>query len=219
MPRIVVIRPAETDYRLQDHFVGRCDADLNEVGHAQAQAIALALAGWDFAFLAASPLKRAIATALPIGDIQDVSIHPVSGFQAMDMGEWEGKSPEQLRSEDGARFERWLTDPDFPTPGGESIREVYGRVYPEIVNIVNHAGPDETIGLVLQEAVSRALCCAALDLPLLAANRFFLDHGAFSVFERIYPGGPYLLRSWNQSAHLGETRRESWALEEEAPGV
>ncbi len=215
MPKLVFIRPSDTDPGISRQLLGRCDADLNEEGRRQAEVLANDLAGWDFSFLAASPLKRAIATAMPLGFSQDVSIHPVAGFQAIDMGEWEKKSPEEIRQNDAARFERWLTDPGFPAPGGESIRQVYARAYPELANIVNHARDGETIGLTMQEAVCRAMCCAALDLPLEAANRFHLDNGAYCVFERMFPGGPYRMTLWNRLATLTAEDREFLAFEDE----
>jgi probable phosphoglycerate mutase len=120
----------------------------------------------------------------------------------MDMGDWENLGEEQILLRDRMRFQSWMTDPDFRAPGGESMREVYGRSFPDLVNIVHHADEGETLVLVVQEGVLRALCCGVLDLHLESAHRFRIDNAAFAVFERVYPRGPYQLVHWNNKEHL-----------------
>ena len=219
MPRIIFIRPAETDHCLRRAMLGRHDADLNENGRIQARVLAEVLNQWPVSFLGVSPLKRAIATALPIEDLQDISIHPVAGFYGTDLGDWENREITSILACDQGRYESWLADPDFRAPGGESTREVYARAYPELVNIVNHAHPGETIALVLQEGVMQALCCAVMDLPLAAASRFYLDHASFGIFERRAPGASYRMVAWNRNEHISESGPTALEWEEELPGV
>lgn len=202
MPRIIVVRPAQTDPNLQGVFLGRSDNDLNQVGRIQADLLSRALDRYSLNYIAVSPLKRAIATAMPLGHDQDVTMHPVAAFQAVDMGEWEGLDREEIVCRDRARFERWLTDPSFPTPGGESLKEAYARVYPDLADIVGQTENHETLGFVVQDHVAYCIFCAALDLPLETAKRLHLDPGAFGVFERLFPDGPYRLVQWNENAHL-----------------
>ena len=205
MPRLIFIRPAETDYVLADRVMGRSDVDLNENGRIQAFRLAESLAGLDINFVAVSPLKRAISTAMCIEDeIEGLNITPYAGFQGADMGEWETKCWGHIRGGDSSRYKTWLTDPDFRAPGGESMREVYARAYSDIVNIVQQSreGELETIALVLEETVLQAMLCAAMDLPLEVARRFEIEPGAYATFQRIYPGGPYRMMSWNRTEHL-----------------
>ena len=46
-----------------------------------------------------------------------------------------------------------------------------------------------------------------------------MQHAAYGVFERIYPGGPYHLVAWNRTDHLLVDPISSMELEEELPGV
>jgi len=202
MPRIIFVRPAETDYVLRNAILGRSDPDLNETGVMNANILAEVLRRFRVTFVAVSPLRRAVSTAGPIEHSQDVFIHPVRSFQSMDMGDWDGMDKDIINTTDRRRYESWRMDPDFPTPGGESLREVYARAYTELVNIVEHAGQDETIVFVLQQTVLRAMCCAVMNLPLEVAHRFFMDHAAYSIFERSYKGGPYQMMGWNLNEHL-----------------
>ena len=70
------------------------------------------------------------------------------------------------------------------------------------MHLVHSANPQDTLVFVLEESVLRAVCCAALDLPLEAARRFAMSHAGFGVFERFYPGGPYQMTAWNDTSHL-----------------
>lgn len=202
MPKLILARPAQTEYNQRSCLLGRLDADLDDWGREQARLLANHLATFEPDFIAVSPMKRAIATAMYLSDYVDVTMHPVGGFVACDVGDWEGQPLEQILQRDRSRYEAWVSDPDFPAPGGESIREVFARAYGDLVEIVNHAHHHETILFILPEAVLRAVCCAALDLPLEAAQRFTMQHAAYGVFERIYPGGPYQMKSWNDTRHL-----------------
>ena len=219
MPRILFIRPAETDHCLRNTILGRHDADLNNTGLQQADALAEALMRFSISYIGVSPLKRAMSTAMAIETYQPGTlIHPVPGFHGVDMGDWENRDMDIVQGSDRARYESFRMDPDFPAPGGESIREVYARAYPDLVHIVHQTGKDETIALILQETVMRALCCGVLDLPLEAAPRFTMHHGAYSIFERIFPGGPYQLVNWNRNHHLNRETKVPY-LEEELPPV
>ena len=135
------------------------------------------------------------------------------------MGDWDQMERSVIHQRDRGRYQSWQNDPDFPAPGGESVREVYARAYSELVNIVENTDPNKTIALVLQDVVLRAMCCAVLNLPIEAAQRFFLENGAFSVFERMYPGGPYHLVAWNRNEHLINRASAIMEYEEELPGV
>ncbi len=219
MPRLLFIRPGETDFYLRDAVLGRHDADLSDIGRLQAKGLAQALAQFPISFLGVSPLKRAIATAMIIEDIAEISPHPIAGFHGADMGDWDTREKEIIQQCDGPRYQSWMADPDFRAPGGESTREIYARAYPDLARIVNEGENHETFALVLQESVMQALCCAVLDLPLEAAHRFHLDHGAFGRFERMYPSGPYRLISWNQRGWLSQEVASSLELAEELPGV
>ncbi len=127
---------------------------------------------------------------------------PVAGFMAIDMGDWGDMSRDEILRYDKIRYRSFLTDPDFPAPGGESRREVYARAFNELVHIVKHTDDDETIALMLQETVMQVLCCGALDLNIESAHRFQIDNGAYAIFDRIFPSGPYQLKAWNRKAHL-----------------
>jgi broad specificity phosphatase PhoE len=213
MPKIIFVRPAETD--LVTRHVGREDPDINELGRDQAAATAQELSRFRLDFLGTSPLKRAIATAMEISDEHfGLSPHPVAGFLGADMGEWKNLSVAEVRRTDRARYDTWRSDPDFRAPGGESMREVYGRAFSDLAHIVHDCEGDENLAFVLQETVLQVLVCGALDLPLAAAQRFAIDHAAYAVFDRVFPEGPYQMVAWNRNDHLRHANPTETEMEE-----
>jgi len=119
MPQILLLRPAETDLVIRGVLTGRTDVDLNEQGLEHAQMVAERLSTFDISLVAVSPLRRAMTTAMYVCEHSKSIPKMVSGFNAADLGDWEQKTATEVIQGDGARFETWRTEPDFPCPGGE----------------------------------------------------------------------------------------------------
>jgi broad specificity phosphatase PhoE len=61
----------------------------------------------------------------------------------IDVGEWEGLSTGQIRSEYGKLYLDWQTGPDsFTFPGGESLSDVSARATSALGTIVSSHGHD-----------------------------------------------------------------------------
>ena len=65
--RLVLLRHGQTDYNLAGRMQGHLDSQLTEVGRAQAEAVAPAIARMAPDLLLSSDLRRAIDTADVIG--------------------------------------------------------------------------------------------------------------------------------------------------------
>jgi len=126
----------------------------------------------------------------------------VKSFHGVDLGDWESLHTDDLVARDGLRFEKWIHEPDFPCPGGESLRNVYRRSFSELAKLVGDCEPGEEIAIIAPSAVLQCLCCGILDLDLNTARHFFVDHGGISVFQRSLPDGHYQLSCWNDTHHL-----------------
>ena len=77
------------------------------------------------------------------------------------------------------------------------------NVQNRIVNIAEELKcefPDSSVVLVSHVGPIKALVAAALEMPLQATRRLFLDPGTISVVEW---GARPLLRLFNSHAHLG----------------
>ncbi|MFB6810576.1 histidine phosphatase family protein [Streptomyces sp. NPDC056387] len=85
------------------------------------------------------------------------------GLRGPDTGEWAGRTLEEVSAEDPAAVHRWLTDPDYAPPGGESVAALIARVGAVLGGLA--AG---THRAVVDQAVVRAAVVHALELPAAA---------------------------------------------------
>jgi probable phosphoglycerate mutase len=140
MPVLYYVRHGETDFNVEGRLQGRRDTDLNARGRQQAADCGELLRelfarderqSADFAYMA-SPLKRARATMEilratlgldPRGyDIDDRLLE-------ISYGEWGGlRLPEIDARYPGLLQERERNKWDFAPPGGESYRQLTGRI-------------------------------------------------------------------------------------------
>ena len=126
MSLLLVIRHGPTDWNEAGLIQGHTDRLLSEGGREQIRAARLP-AGWADAQCLSSPLSRATETAILLG----LDPTPEPRLIEMAWGEWEGKTLAALRGELGAAMEEnEAKGLDFRPPGGESPRDVQGRLRP-----------------------------------------------------------------------------------------
>jgi len=148
--RICLIRHGTTSWNAARRIQGRRDVPLSDAGRAQVRGWRLP-EGFARAACVASPLRRALETAVLIGFDRPV----IDGRLAeMDWGEFEGRTLTELRAELGPAM-RELEDSglDFRPRGGESPREVAGRLGAYLCSL---AGTGRDMVLVAHKGILRA---------------------------------------------------------------
>jgi len=96
---------------------------------AQAQEVAERFAGHRLEALYSSDLRRAWQTAELIGQAVGVDPIPMPGLREIALGEWEGKTREELMAEYADRWEQWAREPNWDlVPGGEGAQPFAERV-------------------------------------------------------------------------------------------
>jgi probable phosphoglycerate mutase len=142
MTELIFIRHGETDWNRQQRFQGQIDVPLNEVGHAQAQRLAQALAGERFDLLLSSDLQRARQTIAPLERLQGASALPGAQWREQAFGVLEGLSVDEIKSQHPALWAHWLRhDADYSLPEGESVRRFHARVVDAVKTLVReHEG-------------------------------------------------------------------------------
>ena len=101
-----------------------------DIGRGQAAAAAKALREANLTSVYTSPLSRAVDTARAIAVPHGLNIAVLEALTDIDVGEWEGLSTGQIRSEYGKLCLDWQTGPDsFTFPGGESLSDVSARAH------------------------------------------------------------------------------------------
>ncbi|MFJ3881442.1 histidine phosphatase family protein [Streptomyces sp. NPDC090077] len=85
--------------------------------------------------------------------------HP--GLAGPGMGDWAGRTLEEVAAEDPEGIGRWLADPEYAPPGGgETVAELITRTGAYLAGL----GPGRHHAVV-EQAVVRAVVVAALELP------------------------------------------------------
>lgn len=170
---IVLIRHGRTSWNAEGRFLGRTDIGLDEVGRAQAQALALdpALSVVDAVY--ASPLSRAHDTARALG--RPVGLVPA--LREMEQGDLEGLDFASAVVQHGAFLKAWRDDPTgVCVPNGESLDQVRDRGLAALHEIASTHTPGQRVVVVSHQMVLASVCSAIAGAPLARWRGFTLDH-------------------------------------------
>lgn len=200
--RLFLVRHGETAENLQMRYLGTSDPPLTDKGIQQAREVAGALEQIPIRMILTSPLRRAADTAAQIQAACRSELRLDSHLAEGSFGRWEGLSRAEvlgLGSQDADQLLRWESDPDCAPPGGESIKQVQERMI-SLVEELKGEFPDSSVVLVSHVGPIKALLAAAMDIPVMASRRLFLDPCTISVVDW---GAHPLLRLFNSHAHMG----------------
>ena len=124
---IIIVRHGRTEFNATGRLQGRTDNPLDEVGLAQAEAVAAYLQPEllsDTLFVC-SPLLRARQTATAIVNRVGSSFDIDERWIELDYGSYEGLRQAEVPSN---VWRDWKNDNDFAAPHGESLNQVQRRV-------------------------------------------------------------------------------------------
>jgi broad specificity phosphatase PhoE len=201
--RILLVRHGQTSWNLgagQVRYRGQTDIPLDEVGHAQARALAVRLADEPIAAIYASPLQRAVQTAQPTAEGHGLPAVPHPGLLDMNLGEWQGLTHAEAAGRYPDVHRRWLEAPQTVTlPGGESLAAVLARSKTAVTQLLaRHAG--ETVLLVGHQVVNKVLVCWLLGLDNSHYWRVTQDNACLNVFA--HADGIFRVVMLNDTCHL-----------------
>lgn len=202
--RIILVRHGETEWNRLHRFQGRSDIPLNSKGNNQARALGLALQEETITAIYASPLKRALETALHIGRFHPATpLIKESGLMEMDLGDFEGMEAQRWATEHHTFRKAWEKNPaTLHMPGGESLVEVQQRAVDTLERICKSYGVDSTLIICSHNFVIGSLLCFASKISLDDFRKVKQDTAALSV---IYRGdNEFEVETINDCGHLKE---------------
>jgi broad specificity phosphatase PhoE len=178
------------------------DCELSAVGREQAARAAQFLAPCPLAAVYSSPLLRAVQTAEQIAHLQQLAVQPVPALREVDVGNWEGRSWEEIARTEPATYRQFLDDAErFGYPGGENMLEVLARIAPQMEQLMRgHLG--QRIVIVGHNVTHRVFVAHVLGVPLRLARRVTHHNCGVSIVE--YRAGHTRLVTLNTNFHLGE---------------
>ena len=192
--------PAVPD-RPFDLVDGHADPPLAPEGAEQAQAVARRLEPEPLNELFVTPLQRTQQTAAPLAAAKGLEPQVVPELREVLLGDWEGGTLRIRAAEGDPLFfeilekERWDV-----IPGAEPADDFADRVRRGVEAMVAATGPDAIAAAVLHGGVIGEICRQATR-----SRPFAFVHADNCSISRlvVLPGGRQLLRSFNDTAHLG----------------
>lgn len=132
---LVISRHTESEWNLLGKWTGLTDVNLTEKGHGEARKVGELLKGIAFDAVYTSEQKRTHQTLVGIlegsGHSKNVPHHKRADINERDYGDLTGKNKWEVKDEIGDEaFQGIRRGWDYPVPGGETLKDVYGRVVP-----------------------------------------------------------------------------------------
>ncbi|MEO3761177.1 glucosyl-3-phosphoglycerate phosphatase [Mycobacterium sp. B14F4] len=170
--RLVMLRHGQTEYNAGSRMQGQLDTDLTDLGREQAVAAAEVLAKRQPLTIMSSDLRRALDTAVSLGERAGMPVLVDARLRETHLGEWQGLTHLEVDAvAPGARL-AWRNDSRWAPPGGESRVDVAVRSLPLVTELVaaqqewGRDDPDRPVVLVAHGGLIAALTAALLGLPV-----------------------------------------------------
>lgn len=194
---IYLLRHGAIDTSSPRRFLGQSDPPLNQRGIDQACRLRAALAPITFVRVVASPLTRAMQTAMLATGCSPSDIEPVPALREINLGAWEGLTVAEVQQRfPGAYEERGRDLARYRPAEGESFADLADRALPALLEIGRSAsGP---ILIVAHAGVNRVLLCHLLQRPLAQLLDIPQEYACINILARI--GDTLQVRAINQSA-------------------
>ena len=193
------IRTGKTNSGGGKRFVGRLDLPLCEEGEQELRDMRGKFLYPRAEMVFTSPLARCVKTAEIL--YPDIYMSEAPGLADMDLGEFAGKSFEELRHE--AAFSAWIGNSiENPPPGGENIRDfterivhaasgIFFRMMDEKIKdvaVVTHGGVIMTLLATIGQPripLQEWACGNGRGYTLIFTPQMWMQNGSAEVFRRI----------------------------------
>jgi probable phosphoglycerate mutase len=174
--RLVMLRHGQTGYNATNRMQGQLDTELSDLGRDQAVAAAEVLAKRQPLAIVSSDLRRALDTAVALGERSGQAVLVDTRLRETHLGDWQGMTHLEVdAAAPGARL-AWRDDARWAPHGGESRVDVAARSMPLVSELIDEQtewgldqrgdDPERPVVLVTHGGLIAALTAALLGLPV-----------------------------------------------------
>jgi len=181
---------------------GWLDSPLDEVGRAQARAVARRLQRENPQIIYTSPLSRARETAETIAQALGVPLVADERLKERDVGEIAGLNNKEIEERFPEWFQRWRESPGWVPPPGAEPPEIFWRRVVEVFEEIVGRHPNGVVGVVSHGGVLGTYLAYLVGAKPGSPSPFSLGNGSLSVVE--FEGPRPRIRFVNERCHLGE---------------
>ncbi len=200
---LFLVRHGETAANATGVFQGQRGHGLNEVGRAQARALATRLEGRRFHAFYTSDLERARETASFVAATIDQRPVEDARLREVDVGGWSEKTADEIAAAFPDEWAAWRKGEDIRRGGGETYAELATRLTLALDDIAaRHVGQTVLVvshGAAIKCTVARLLGIEGAAFRTLGA----LTNTSVTAVAWDAELGKDLL-VWNDTAHLGD---------------
>ncbi|GCE50941.1 putative phosphoglycerate mutase [Thermosporothrix hazakensis] len=164
---LYITRHGETQWNIERRLQGWQDSPLTALGVCQAQWLGEALREVAFTAIYTSPSQRTRTTAELIGAHHSCDIIPHDALRELYMGDWEGKTREELQQREPEIFAAFWSRPHLyrPVNGSESFYDLRERVLPFLQSVLEKQ-KGETLLLVTHAATLKTIMAFFDERPM-----------------------------------------------------
>jgi len=210
-----MLRHGQTDYNATNRMQGQLDTDLSDLGRNQAVAAAEVLAKRQPLLIVSSDLRRALDTAVALGERSGLPVEVDTRLRETHLGDWQDLNHVEVDAKwPGARL-AWRNDATWAPHGGESRVDVAERGLPlvrELIADQTEWGTDEPerpVVLVAHGGLIAALTAALLKLPVVnwpalggMGNASWVQLSGHADADAEFDDIRWRLDVWNASAQV-----------------
>ncbi|HUJ85936.1 MAG TPA: histidine phosphatase family protein [Burkholderiales bacterium] len=198
--RLCLVRHGETAWNAEGRVQGQLDVPLSEVGHAQARAVAAALALERFDAIYASDLARVRQTAAPAAARLGLPVALDAALRERHYGMFERLTYAEVKQRYPAEYARFRDkDPEFDFVTGESLAGFAARALECVERLAaRHAG--QSILVFTHGGVLEMVYRRATGMTLSSPREFEIPNAALNRVEALC--GEWRVTAWAEIAHL-----------------
>jgi broad specificity phosphatase PhoE len=198
--RLLLVRHGESTWNRERRIQGQLDPPLTERGETQARELAERLSGHQVAAFYCSDLRRCRQTAKPIAEAVGMEPVPLPELREIALGEWQGKTSQELAEEYSELWERWTRAPSWDiVPGGEGAAAFERRTQGAIDRIFDQH-PDGDVLCVTHGGVVQVTLSRVVGRSVNGVFPFLIENCSLTVFQRSQRG--LVITAVNDTCHL-----------------
>lgn len=205
MACLYIIRHGETMWNREGRFQGATDIPLSDKGRAQARRVAKVMADKPLDAIYSSPLSRALDTAKAVALGHGLEVKVVDDLQEINVGEWSGKTWEEIETLWPGLKQSWRANPltSEPPPGGEDYLHFQKRCLEALEEIAAAHSDSDRVAVVCHGGVIRAVMISLLGMPWATRGKIYTLNCSITRM-RWNPGGSVVIDWFNDACHLDQ---------------
>ncbi len=186
--RLHLLRHGQVEGYQEKRYNGQGDVRLTDLGRQQSAAFAGRFQHHELSAIYSSDLYRCRVAADQIALLQNIAPLYREDLRELHIGDWEGRTWEQLQQEYPELWQARLNDiVNVAPPGGESMLQMAERIRPAVKEIINaHVGGE--IVLVAHGGVNRVILLDAIGASLERLFHIEQDYGCHNIIDYFTDG-------------------------------